>query len=141
VGPLEWQGKVLERWEETFPREPQRPIVRTTLLVDQSVRNATQAYLSSTVVQPFGVPLATVNATYSEWRVGQPPASAFEVLGLASCPMDCGYDDDAAGGAGSGLQHVPELLLRTLAATGRHSLLRRYAARIAAGGAGGAAAL
>ena len=138
MGPVEWKGKVLERWEEAFPREPQRPIVLTTMLVDQTQRNATQPYLSSTLVQPFGKPLATINATYSEWSLAQPPAAAFEVQGLASCPMNCGYDGAAGGGGALGLQHAA--LLRMAAATGRHSLLRRYEARLAAAASAAAAA-
>jgi len=141
LGPVVWgHSKLLEKWEVAYPPEPLVPMMLSTLLVDQTLSNATQPYVNALSIEPFGIKLASVNATYTDWSTAPPPPQAFAVQGLASCPMICDVESSrssssssssAIGSADSPSMDAEDIALaRLAAATSRPSVFRRLAARL-----------
>ena len=135
IGPVLWPNNTLaELWRQSFPPQPEWPVITSSLFVNQQVRSSAILYLNSVAIEPLGVRLATINTTYTNWTAGAVPASAFAVQGMEKCPMACIDDWVTAEGA-----VADTVRLRLAAATNRRSVFRRLLAALAPPAAAAAA--
>lgn len=89
MGATTVNGRHVELWQDVT----QFPIGNITMetdnfYVDQSNINNAVPVIDIDNLTPFGTPIGQSNTTYNNWKVGKPPASVFNVTGIASCPVD-----------------------------------------------------
>jgi len=108
LGPTTWEGKTVEhyQWKDKIFKIVTMEI--DDLYVDTSGAKAVPVFLHQTLT-PFGqAPIGGQNVTWTNWKVGTPPADKFKIAGVDVCPRsnNCGDQSQQAHRLRSGQLHT-----------------------------------
>lgn len=96
IGRTTFQGKDVDQWnwvEYIIPKFHLGKLQETNFFV--STDSTPVPVQENDIIEPFGQRLGMENQTWSNFKAGPPPAAAFKVSGIDSCPMSPNCNSDA----------------------------------------------